>query len=222
MAELAEQDDFVVGHKAVLEVPALQKMLAETDVHGIIVYRDPRDAALSYWHRVGGGVEEYLERWKTIMRFVLDGPAYERFFAIRFEDLLNDRKRALEPLATKLGLTLQEAGNKLSFRGGSAARSFGWPGNSPYQDVSRPFDTAPLERWRRMPGSPVVRYAEWLCSAEMERLGYRRGSSLSARERAAHRLRRTCHKMERGLEGSAKWMTESVLRRVSVPLTHLD
>jgi hypothetical protein len=48
----------------VLTAERTRALLNETDCVATVLFRDPRDAAESFYYRFGGGVEEYLLQWK--------------------------------------------------------------------------------------------------------------------------------------------------------------
>ncbi|MEQ9072427.1 MAG: sulfotransferase [Sandaracinaceae bacterium] len=165
--ELAE-DAVAVGHKCLLEPDLVDHTLADTDIHVIVMVRDPRAAALSYWHRTGEGVEAYVAQWKEMVARVVrrDHP---RLTVLRFEDLLSTPETTLGRV-TRWWAAAPELPSSLTFqRGANGAR---WSENSAFGDVSEFIDTTPVDRWRAQVDNPIVRYADAVCRAGMADMGY--------------------------------------------------
>ncbi|MCC6876744.1 MAG: sulfotransferase [Sandaracinaceae bacterium] len=211
LEDMCGASSIVAGHKVVLDAPDVRELLRETDVHVVICYRDPRDAALSYWHRVGGGVESYLETYKRMIALVLERPS-PRLFAIRYETLAEDREHALASLAATLGLTLW-APTELSFHPGPKGR-VEWSGNSAFEDGNS------QERWRGHEQSRIVRYAAHVCAAEIGTLGYAPGPALSARERARWARQRWVTRADRRASDLFTRGLEAIRRRFAPELEH--
>lgn len=204
LEELARPNDLAVGHKLLLSHDRISAILAQTRLTVVVLYRDPRDAAVSYFHRVGTGVEGYLEEWRHTVT-LLERTRHPRLFGLRYEDLVRAPERTLRPLFDALRLTLDPSRAALTFNRGPAGQTK-WQGNASFEAPQRPFDPSAVERWRTMPDSPIVRYAAWTCRRELARVGYEPGPSMSKREAArwtAHRtawdlVRRADRRWERG------------------------
>ena len=171
LEELREADERVVGHKMVVPAGQLEDLLRQTDLTLVMLYRDPRDAALSFWYRVGGGVEGYLRDWRAWMRAARRLRDHPRFVLIRYETLATDPTAALAPLAQRLGTTFDWRGVQLHFDRGPRSRVPLRP-NTAHDDVGRRPDATPVGRWRRHLDDPIVRYADWYCRRDIRRLGY--------------------------------------------------
>jgi hypothetical protein len=219
LGELSDSTTRVAGHKLVLRSPQVRALLDQTSLDAILMYRDPRDAALSYWHRTGEGVESYLRDYKRMLRLARELEGHPRLFAIRFESLVTEPERALEPLSRALGLAIDPTIVSLKFRRGPAARALDWSDNSAFGDVTRRFDDAPLERWQKHPDSPVVRFAAWFCKSEIERLRYAPHPPLHARERARFAANAVTAAADHWLLAGAVRVSKA-LRRAAPPIRH--
>ncbi len=207
----------VVGHKAVLEPGAVADLLAQTDVHVIVMLRDPRDAVLSHWHHQGTSAERYLAQWRAMARFAL-AERSPRFAWVRYEDLVRTPSEALARVLGWWGASAVAA-SELVFTRGAVGQDVAWVDNSSFGDVKRVLDSAPVERWRARAGSKLVRYAQVACAAEIERLGYPPGDVTIA-DRARFGFHRAYHTLDqRGVaatERARRWLTQ----RLAPPLDH--
>jgi len=148
------------------------------------LFRDPRDAALSYFHRTGGGVERYVRNWSATARLWHELRAHPRLHMLRFEDLLNDPGTVLGRLGDWLGHPLSPHVAELQFQRSRAHGKTAWSENSAFGDVHSRFDRQPLGRWRTQLDSPIVRYVGWATRGTLSLLGYARSDyELSVRER---------------------------------------
>jgi sulfotransferase family protein len=223
--ELAQGDEELVGHKLLLDVSELEQTLATSRIHCLLMYRDPRDAALSFFHRTGGGVEGYVRVWREMLGRWGGKSTHPRLFLLRFEDFIQDPTAALVELGAWLGLPLSLDITELRFRRSPGHGATVWQENSAFADVQRRFDKQPLGRWKSELDSPVVRYASWATGRDIARLGYDPGPplALSARERfrfAALRAleqaeTRTYHALARSTEGLRRtlWPRARLLER---------
>lgn len=167
--ELAGEDDLVVGHKALLSVDQVDHLLRETDVHVLVMLRDPRAAALSYANRVGGAVEPYLWDLKRMARYCGRREDHPRLLTLRFEELIEEPAETLDRVCAWWNARAQLP-EEVSFHRGT--RDVPWSENSAFGDVRGRFDRKPLERWRQELDHPVVRYADHTCREVCERWGY--------------------------------------------------
>jgi Sulfotransferase family len=183
LAELSSDKDRWVGHKLLMDAATLSATLAETNLRCLLLVRDPRDAALSYFHRTGTGVERYVRNWMETVRVCRQLEGHPQLLALRYEDLITSPAPTLNRLGQWLGLELDSEVPALQFRRSRAHGGTGWQENSAFQDVKRRYDPQPLERWRSQPDSPIVRYAGWAARTELGRMGYAGAASVGARER---------------------------------------
>jgi hypothetical protein len=172
LEELAGAQDAWIGHKLLLGPELLRSTLAETNIHCLVLFRDPRDAALSYFHRTGGGVERYVRNWSATLRLWQELRSHPRLLGLRFEDLVSEPARTLTRLGDWLGQPLDPRVAELRFRRSRAHGETAWADNSAFRDVKTRFDRAPLGRWRRQLSSPIVRYADWATRDALPLLAY--------------------------------------------------
>jgi len=184
MEELGATTDRWVGHKLLLSPELLRATLERTEIHCLILFRDPRDAALSYFHRTGGGLEAYARNWAATVRLWHELQACPRLLGLRFEDLIVQPERTIERLGDWLGQALDPRVSALRFQRSRAHGATDWAENSAFQDVQERFDRQPIGRWQVQSESPIVRYAAWATRREQQLLGYDSGAlELTPRER---------------------------------------
>jgi hypothetical protein len=184
LRELAAASDVWVGHKLLLGARQLRALLEQTDVYALVMLRDPRDAALSYFHRTGGGVERYLRTWCDTVRLWGALREHPRLLVLRFEDLVAEPERTVGRLGAWLGHAIDPRPAQLQFQRSRAHGSVGWQENSAFGDVKERFDAQSLGRWREREQMPLVRYASWVARSHLEELGYAApGTPLSPAER---------------------------------------
>jgi hypothetical protein len=186
LEELARDGDELVGHKLLLDAHELEQTLATSRAQCLLMYRDPRDAALSFFHRTGGGVEGYVRVWREMLERWGGKALHPRLFLLKFEDFIHDPGAALAALGAWLGVSLSLDVPELRFQRSRAHGATPWQDNSAFADVRRRFDKQPLGRWKNELDSPVVRYASWATAGDVERHGYEPAPELrfGARERA--------------------------------------
>jgi class 3 adenylate cyclase len=170
--ELAGDTDELVGHKLLLDVRQLEQTLESSRSHCLLMYRDPRDAALSFFHRTGSGVEGYVRVWREMVRRFAGREKHARLCVLRFEDFIGDPSAALAEVGAWLGLSLSLDVPELHFQRSRAHGATPWQENSAFADVRRRFDKQPLGRWKSELDSPVVRYTSWATARELPRFGY--------------------------------------------------
>ncbi len=198
LAELMRPGDVAVGHKLLLTAHQVERLLEETDTHVVVMYRDARDAALSFFHRTGRGVEHYLEGWRRMARLVV-ASRHPRLFPIHYESLVSSPQVALTPLFRALDLELDTRHAGLVFDRGPAG-SVAWTGNSSLGTPSRAFDRHAVARWRTAIDSPIVRYAGVTCRRELQELGYPSGPGIALAERYRWQLHRAAHLLSRAAD----------------------
>lgn len=221
MAELASPEDRWVGHKLLMEPSQLRSTLEETNIRCLVMLRDPRDAALSYFHRTGGGVEAYLRIWRETVLLSHALETHSRLLALRFEDLVSTPVVTLKRLGDWLGIEIDPDVPELQFQRTRAHGATQWRENSAFQDVSERFDQQPLGRWRSQPESPIVRYAGWAARGELTLMGYDRGADgLSVRERLAFACLRALELGEQRahskLNRGTQWLRQRLVLQKSI------
>lgn len=215
LEDVAASGDFLVGHKARLSPRRIDRLLESTDVRVLILLRDPRDAAVSWCYRTGWPAEAYLEDWNEMACYVRQR-RHPRLFMARFEDLVADPVFALRA-ASGFEVRVPPSLTSLTdLRDG--ARS--WTANTAHADVTRVLDPNAIERWRRTPSSPLVRYAGWVCAAEMRRLGYAADTArLSVAERRRFGIARSTHLLTKMLTRGSRYLV-GVMRQRVAPIAH--
>lgn len=184
MMELASVHDKWVGHKLLMEPAQLRLTLQQTSIRCLIMFRDPRDAALSYFHRTGGGVEAYLRIWREMVLLWRDLEQHPNLLGLRFEDLIGMPALTLKRLGDWLGMEIDSDVPELQFQRTRAHGATSWRENSAFQDVSQRFGRQPVGRWRSQRATPIVRYAGWIGAHELDLLGYEQSANrLTVRER---------------------------------------
>lgn len=211
LGELASPEDLWVGHKLLMSPELLRATLSQTQIRCLLMLRDPRDAALSYFHRTGGGVERYVRSWCEMAGLWRELDGHPRLMALRFEDLIGAPEATLGRLGEWLGAELDAAVPELQFRRSRAHGSVQWQENSAFQDVTARFDQKPIGRWRARPESTIVRYAGWVARRQLTTLGYEPGlPALSARERlnfsCLRALERTESQAHESLALASRWI----------------
>jgi hypothetical protein len=214
--ELAGEADEVVGHKLLLDARELEQALATSRVHCLLMYRDPRDAALSFFHRTGSGVEGYVRTWREMLARWGGEASHPRLFLLRFESFIQDPAAALAALGAWLGLPLSLDVPELHFQRSRAHGATPWRDNSAFADVRRRFDSRPLGRWKDELDSPVVRYASWATARELERLGYEPSPELGLgpRERLRFATLRALERAENGTYDALFRVSERLRREL--------
>ena len=111
----ADKGTTLVGHKMLASAQRLKETVVNSRAFFVVLLRDPRDAALSYWLRIGTGLESYLEQWVRTVDVCQSLQAERRLIVIRYEDLVHDPQSALGPLSNVLGLTFNYEPRTLMF-----------------------------------------------------------------------------------------------------------
>ncbi len=214
--ELAQPDDLVVGHKLLLSAEDIRATLAETDLNIVVMYRNPRDAALSYYLRTGGGVEAYLRDWREAIA-LMHRSHDSRLFPIRYENLIGSPESTLSPLFGALALPLDVRRTALSFDRGPAGR-VPWKGNASFAPPERTFNPSVAGRWRENQDSPIVRYATWACRHELSLMGYPRGPLIPRAERLRWEIHRLAHRTAARVDVAWRDARAAALERLGTPL----
>jgi hypothetical protein len=212
LAELATPADLWLGHKLLLSPAELKAMLEQTDVRCLLLLRDPRDAALSFFHRTGGGVELYARTWRDTALLCRQLAGHPRLLALRFEDLVEDPPATLQRLGAWLGIEVDHTIGQLHFQRSRAHGNTEWRENSAFQDVTGRFDRKPLGRWKSQADSPIVRYTAWVTRHEIAPWGYEPAALGPRREQLRFACLRALEQGEQwahdSLHGASVWLRE--------------
>jgi Sulfotransferase family len=216
LAELVTGGEEWVGHKLLLAPEQLRRVLAKTQIHCLLMVRDCRDAALSYFHRTGGGVERYVRNWSETVRVSLELQGHPRLLALRFEDLIGMPEATLERLGAWLRIPIDANVAEFRFQRSRAHGGTHWRENSAFGDVQRRFDPKPIGRWQTSTNSSIVRYAGWAARRELRALGYAPPSPLSPSERsrfyAIRTLERAEHRAHDSVSSAGQWLRRGLVR----------
>jgi len=218
LEDLATAGDSLVGHKALLNPLRIERLLRSTDARVLILLRDPRDAAVSFWYRTGSSAESYIENWKEMSRYVCERP-HPRLFVARFEDLVMNPAVALRAVWRDAGIAFRRP-TSLTSMTDMRDRAQPWSANTAHTDVTRVLDPNAIERWRRTRWSPLVRYAGWACAAEMRQLGYAPDPDpFSTAEHRRFGVVRSTHRLATLLTRGSRHLIGALRRRVA-PIAH--
>ena len=213
LEDLTAVGDALVGHKDVLDPARIERLLRSSEMRVLILLRDPRDAAVSWWYRTGAPAESYIEDWKE-MACYLGGRQHPHLFVARFEDLVTNPASALSAIVATAGIQFRLPPSLTSLtdmRDGAQP----WSANTAYADVTRVVDVNAVGRWRSMRWSPLVRYAGWSCAAEMRELGYPCDPApFSTAERRRFAIARCTHRLATLLTRGSRRVTGAMRRRV--------
>lgn len=203
----------VIGHKSILNPEDIAHTARDTSIQVIVMVRDPRASALSYWHRTGSDVESYLETWKRTVRICQ--MRQPNLALLRFEDLIERPLEVLNQITTTWG-GVAELPDTLRFNRAGAGETE-WEDNSAYHDVKGVVDPQPLGRWRSQINSPIVRYANTTCRKEMLQLGYQ-PLQLPTREVFQMRLHEWVRSVDRRVEEAFTRSRKALVRKLAPPL----
>lgn len=217
MQELISDEHVLVGHKMRVQPEELEQLLGQTALRVIVMMRDPRDAALSYWHRVGAGVEDYVESWRGTCCVLRRHSTSSTLITIRFEDLVSRPEATLQRLSDRLGIDIAVPDEGLRFRRGPGEGT-PWRDNSAFRDIKGRFDTRAIGRWRRHQGSPVVRFAAWRCSEQIQLMDY--PPTPEGMLDLGTRVRFTAHRLVRGGHERLSEASARLRDRLAPPLRH--
>jgi len=161
----------VVGTKVTCTHHWHSRLINETDISIIYVYRDPRDVMLSSknrftWYNLSKFIVDYSRDLESAFR--IDS---RRFLRLRFEDLITDTDRQIASLSDFLGAQITTEIEALSDKG------FEWSNNSSFHDITTLFDKGACYRWKTQIQSKEVRYCDIAMSSMISRLGYQPGQS---------------------------------------------
>ena len=166
--EIARDDDVVAGHKLTGYGPhtdVFDTLLRDTDTRCVCVLRDVRDVVLSQAGWLQGRVID-PDSWVRFARRLRALEDHPRVAVVRYEALVQDPDRALEPVRRLLDVPIRVDADWRD------RHDRAWRDNSSFHDVSRPLDSRPVERWREAREDPVVRFAAWWSAQELAQWRY--------------------------------------------------
>jgi hypothetical protein len=172
LADLLEKKSGILGHKSrALSSSGVASILCTDSISVLVILRDPRDAALSYWHRNGFGVEEYCERWNDFSRLCEQFSDHPNLFWLKYEDFTRQNKDLLRRLENWLGMSITMSKPR-RFSQGTMRAETPWTSNSAFGDIGQALSTAPIGRWERHKESQVVAYSNWACRDQLIKKNY--------------------------------------------------
>jgi hypothetical protein len=145
---------------------AVHDLLVSDDVFCVHIVRDVRDVLLSRAYRGEQQLDEWALQWRDSCARMRQLAGHPRVLSVRFEDLVAAPARESARLFAWLGVSVSEpASPALDAEGRPRLQ------NSSFGELSA-FDQRAVARYREHRGSPLVRYAQWLCRAELEHWKY--------------------------------------------------
>jgi len=161
----------IVGTKVTCTSRWHSRLIDETDIGVIYIYRDPRDVMLSSKNRFA---------WYDLYTFILDyrkdvESAFRidshRLLRLRFEDLITDTDRQIGALSEFLGVEITTGFEVFEDKG------FAWSDNSSFHNITKPFDRRVCYRWKTRQQSKEVKSCEIVMSSLIRMMGYEIGQS---------------------------------------------
>lgn len=164
---MGEKNDCeVVGSKVTVVGNWLPKVINETDIYVIYIYRDVRDTLLSAKNMFADyNLSRLLIEWENDLEIALRIES-ERFLIVKFEDLILNTEPIIENLSDFLGVEI------LKDMKSGKDRETDWLDNSAFNDLNQMFDRKACFRWMDHKDSKEVKYCEILMSDLIKRLGY--------------------------------------------------
>ena len=144
---------------------AISDLLASDDVLCLHIVRDIRDVLLSRAFRGEEQLDEWALQWRDSSARMRRLAGHPRVLSVRFEDLVEAPARESTRVFSWLGVSDQAPAPALDAHGRPRLQ------NSSFGELSA-FDQRAVARYREHRSSPLVRYAQWLCHAELERWRY--------------------------------------------------
>ncbi len=156
----------VIGSKVTVVDEWMPKIINETDVNVIYIFRDPRDVLLSVKNAFPN---YYLPRYMLELENDINvalGIKSESFLRVKFEDLILNTEPTIGKLSDFLGVELTRNVSSGKDRG------IDWLDNSAFHDLNKMFDKKACYRWKKKKDSKEVKYCEILRSDLLKELGY--------------------------------------------------
>ncbi|HTU57307.1 MAG TPA: sulfotransferase, partial [Polyangiales bacterium] len=144
---------------------AISDLLASDDVLCLHIVRDLRDVLLSRAFRGEQQLDEWALQWRDSSARMRQLAGHPRVLCVRFEDLVAAPARESARIFSWLGVSNQAPCPALDADGRPRLQ------NSSFGELSA-FDQRAVARYREHRGSPLVRYAQWLCRDELQHWRY--------------------------------------------------
>jgi len=142
------------------------KLLNETDIYILYIYRDIRDVLLSS-KNIFFNYNLLRDMWscKNDIESVLK-LKNKRLYILKFEDLIIDTDIVLKKISNFLDTNINRNTNL------AKDRKINWINNSSFHDIDNLFDKKACYRWRNYKDSKEVQYCEILIPEFIKKTGY--------------------------------------------------
>lgn len=134
------------------------------------VMRDPRDNFVSYRQKHPSWTPEFFARnWLRSTRTGFNNQekyGFQRYYILRYEDLVLDPMNTLQKLVDFLGITWQPSLTSPT-RAGEI-----WRGNSMFMQEFNQISSAPIGRWKERLSRQDAAVIEWMSRTWMKKLDY--------------------------------------------------
>lgn len=168
---MAKKNDSIVGHKVTNGEVNIPKLLNQTNVHVIYVYRDPRDVMQSL--RIKFPHEDLnraINNWVTYVSLILK-THHKNLLLIKYEDLIRqtpDIKKKLERfLETDVNFNIEKI----------YCYNDVWKSNTSYSDVNSVFNQNSIYRWKKNPHNFINRHISIKTKPILNTLNYEPGNT---------------------------------------------
>ena len=144
----------------------VRDLLAGPDFHCLHIVRDVRDVLLSRAYRGEQQLDEWALQWRESSARMRALAGHPKLLSVRFEDLVSAPAREFARIFAWLGVADGELPSpRLDSEGQPLLQ------NSSFGELQA-FDRRAIARYREHRGSPLVRYAQWLCRSELQQWRY--------------------------------------------------
>jgi hypothetical protein len=144
---------------------AISELLASEDVFCLHIVRDIRDVLLSRAFRGEQQLDEWALQWRDSSARMRQLAGHPRVLSVRFEDLVEAPAHESARIFSWLGVPERTPGPALDAEGRPRLQ------NSSFGELSA-YDQRAVARYREHRGSPLMRYAQWLCRDELQHWRY--------------------------------------------------
>ncbi len=156
----------IVGSKVTNMGLWVPKLLNETDIYILYIYRDIRDVLLSSKNRFSNyNLLRAMWSCKNDIESILK-LKNKRLYILKFEDLILNTDIVLKKLSNFLNANINRNTNL------AKDRKISWINNSSFHDIDNLFDKKACYRWRNYKESKEVQYCEILIPKFIKKIGY--------------------------------------------------
>ena len=145
---------------------AVPDLLESADLFCLHIVRDVRDVLLSRAFRGEQQLDEWALQWRDSSARMRQLAGHPRVLSVRFEDLVAAPARESARIFAWLGVPANQVPPPALDAEGRPQLQ-----NSSFGELAA-FDRRAVARYREHQGSPLVRYAQWLCRAELQHWRY--------------------------------------------------